>query len=611
MNPASRTEAHKVFASLYRKKRSPEHQQLIDDAITRSNDVFIRIDLIKKIDEDQEKKERIKEEPSAPAGSKTEFSKAVSMATGAPVPKPIISKSQTSAQIPAMTDTNASGFMDKLFGGGNSVAKFAKETRSLELGLFARKPTISKNVEKIFRSLKEDEIISTIQALKYSEQVGWRIWSPLVYNVILNYNRFFNAFISLDSLFRDEISAEVFLGRSTKMQMYYARILGRPDTKDIILEKVPALIRTEAKLSSKIEPILTGLNYGLSLESRKPSLTDAIVAFHIVMTKKFVSWQEIEKTLNVSVIDERKFNATSEVAKQIELATAKLSNDIQSKINIKDELDFLRKNYFSFGEGGKLSFEFLNVIIDDYVAHYYAENMQTDLLKSNFKNTPHKLLQLVCRDLQSNYIPLVEGYIKLDLNQVKDVLIMQIGLFFPEVDRINNILRTLDSFNRKFPSFQYGFQNYAENIAKGTQDQIETQLLKVLTEASDFFHKFATKMTTVIENHMLAQSYEESGQINEKTVATKEKVIEEIKIMQRFIPFSEGRVVAQGRLSGKTVFQVLFEMTRLLYNYAVIFKDASLLAKLGQSAKNEAELQKLYSDYERLTSKPYSVDKRD
>jgi hypothetical protein len=162
LNPASRTEAHKVFASLYRKKRSPEHQQLIDDAITRSNDVFIRIDLIKKIDEEQERKERVKEEPAQP-GSKTEFSKAVSMATGNPVQKPTVPKSQTSAQIPAVTDTNASGFIDKLFGGGNSVAKFAKETKSLELGLFARKPTISKNVEKIFRSLKEDEIISTIQ----------------------------------------------------------------------------------------------------------------------------------------------------------------------------------------------------------------------------------------------------------------------------------------------------------------------------------------------------------------------------------------------------------------------------------------------------------------
>lgn len=92
--------------------------------------------------------------------------------------------------------------------------------------------------------------------------------------------------------------------------------------------------------------------------------------------------------------------------------------------------------------------------------------MQTDLLKSNFKNTPHKLLQLVCRDLQSNYIPLVEGYIKLDLNQVKDVLIMQIGLFFPEVDRINNILRTLDSFNRKFQAFNTVFRIMLKTLQK-------------------------------------------------------------------------------------------------------------------------------------------------
>ena len=102
-------------------------------------------------------------------------------------------------------------------------------------------------MEKIFRSLKEDEIISTIQALKYSEQVGWRIWSPLVYNVILNYNRFFNALISLDSLFRDEISAEVFLGRSTKMQMYYARILNRPDTKEIIMDKIDRILESKLK----------------------------------------------------------------------------------------------------------------------------------------------------------------------------------------------------------------------------------------------------------------------------------------------------------------------------------------------------------------------------
>ncbi|MCX7999686.1 MAG: hypothetical protein N3A69_12170, partial [Leptospiraceae bacterium] len=58
----TRTEAHTIFAKLYRKPRSPEHQAKVDEIITRSNDVFIRIDLIKKLDEEYEKKEKQKRE---------------------------------------------------------------------------------------------------------------------------------------------------------------------------------------------------------------------------------------------------------------------------------------------------------------------------------------------------------------------------------------------------------------------------------------------------------------------------------------------------------------------------------------------------------------------
>jgi len=60
LNSISRTEAHKVFADLYRKTRSPEHQKLIDEAILRSNDVYIRIDIIKKEDEEQHADARVK-----------------------------------------------------------------------------------------------------------------------------------------------------------------------------------------------------------------------------------------------------------------------------------------------------------------------------------------------------------------------------------------------------------------------------------------------------------------------------------------------------------------------------------------------------------------------
>lgn len=63
MSATSRTDAHKVFADLYRKPRSPEHQQKIDEVIQKSNDIFIRIDLMKKVDEEfEQKREKIAEE---------------------------------------------------------------------------------------------------------------------------------------------------------------------------------------------------------------------------------------------------------------------------------------------------------------------------------------------------------------------------------------------------------------------------------------------------------------------------------------------------------------------------------------------------------------------
>lgn len=608
----SRTEAHKMFAALYRKQRNADHQKMVDEVITRSNDVFIRIDLIKKIDEEYEKQQRGIIEQAENKASQT-----VARQTAYQIPAvqqtqknvtPVNSPQQTQVKQQAVKpQDNQAGLMDRLFGGANPISKFSKETGALDLGLFGRKPTISKNVEKVFRSLKEDEIISAIQALKYSEQVGWRIWKPVEYNIIVNFARFFNAFISLDSLFIDNISPEVFLGRSTKMQMYYARLLSRQDSKDIIMEKVIGLIKNESKLSSKLPAIVSAFTYCLTLESRKPTLIDSIISFHIVNSKKMVSWGEILSSLNIAPIDERKFNATPEISKQIELATTKLTNDIKAKENVIEELEFLKKNFFKFDATGKISFDFLNTVIEDHIIHYYSDTppTQVEIVKSNFKSNPHKLLQLACKDLLSIYIPIVENYVKAEKNTPIDVLVVQVGLFGLEIEKINNVLRSLDAFNRKFPSFQYTFQSYTQNRLSGTSDQIEAQLIKVLTDASDVFYKFASRLSVLIEGHLAAIETEKSGNASDKLIASKEKVIEEVKYMQRFIPYGDFRLVTLNRINGKYIFESIFEMTRHLYNYAVIFKDANIVAKLNQVAKLEMELNKLYSDYERLTAKPY------
>ena len=591
----SRTEAHKVFANLYRKTRSPEHQAKVDEIITRSNDVFIRIDLIKKLDQEFEKSSR-PDKKEAPISS--------NIVTSQDTPKPTVKKEPPK---PAATPQKSEGgLFDRILGAGGQIGKFAKESKSLDLGLLGRKPTVSPNVEKIFKTLKEEEIIATAQALKFCEQAGWRIWSPVEYNVVVNFSRFFSAFISLDTLFKDEISPEVFLGRSTKMQMYYTRIVNNPNTKDIILEKVPSLVKLETKLSPKMESIMKGLSYILTLETRRPTLKDSIIAYHIVLKKKLVLWDEIEKSLAVPQIDDTKFNATPEVSKQIDMSAAKIYNDITSILASMEEVQTIRNYYFNFKPNKELDLDFIDTIINDYVMHSLPESSQNDLVKITIRQTPFKLLQVLCRDLQSVYIPVIEGFIKVDyMNGIKDTSLVQTGLFFNEIDKITGTIRSVEGFTRKFPSFTYTFKKYADDLNKGTTDQLENQLLKMTSEAAELFGKFAKKLTIIVENDKMAQDLEKSGHLNEKTLFTKEKPIEELKSMQRFIPFGTGKIITQNRLNGRTVSECLYELTKYLYNYAVLFKDPMASSYLMSFSEIEANLKKMYSEYERLACKPF------
>ncbi|MEM7180524.1 MAG: hypothetical protein AAF518_06405, partial [Spirochaetota bacterium] len=552
----SRTDAHRVFATLYRKKRSAEHQKKVDEIITRSNDVFIRIDLIKKLDEEFLRNEREKQQEE-PIKENSGHSKALVTSSKPKVP------ATTSGKRPVKVkeESSGGGFFNILFGTNNAISKFAKDSRSLEMGLFGRKPVISKSVERLFRSLREEQIISAIQVLKYAEAVGWKIWTPYVYNVIANFSRFFNSFISLDSLFRDEISPEVFLGRSTKMQLYYVRHLGLEGVGDLIMKNITEIVKQDEKLAPKLQTALEGIAYALNLEKHRPTLTDALCAFHIVKTRRMVAWEEIEKELKVAPIDEHKYAASQDIQKQIEVTTSKIFNDIREKENRLEDIKELRNTFFKVTDKGKLSFDFLNPIIDDYITHYYPETMQTPGLKSTFKTNPHRLLQLVGRDLQSIYFSILEGYVKINDGQVKDVLLVQNGLLFAELDKINYLIRSLDTFNRKFTSFQYTFEAFAKDAIKGSQDQVEAQILSVLSEAAEVFSKLGKKLHIVLDNHAIALRNEEKGALNDNVIKTKEKTIEDLKISQRFIPYADARVVMQNRIDGKSIYDIFFEMT--------------------------------------------------
>ncbi|WP_078130201.1 hypothetical protein [Leptospira alexanderi] len=600
MSVNSRTDAHKTFADLYRKQRSPEHQEQIDEVIQKSNDIFIRIDLMKKVDEEFEKKRQ--EENKKSEEDRPKRSSEKSATSTKTIPKPT-----------RRTESNSSGgvgFLANLFGGNPAINKFARESGTIDVGFLGRKLQVSSGVHNLFKFLKEDQIIATIQALRFCEQQGWRYWKPLVYNVVLNFNKLLNSIISLDSLFIDQISPEIFLNRATKLELYYARHLSREDCKDIIMTEVPELVRKDEKLVPKMPQIMAGLSYGLNLESGRPKMSDAIRAFHIVATKRMIAWNEIVQQLNVPPINETKFQGSPDIIKEVETTLLRLADDIQTRLNRKHELQNLRERYFRIDDKGRMNFDFLNLIVDDYFENHVPENMQSASMKSSFKGTPHKLMYLLLRDLQASYAPILEGTVKVGTkNQSKDVIIMHPGLFKSDIELINNLLRLLDAFNKKYPSFQYSFATYNEHTTStvGVEDQITQNLLKLLGDAAAFMGKFAEKINIIVENHLLAKQYEASGKLNERVLVSKEKVIEEIKILHRFIPYCDSTIVSGNRLNGKTLEFAFLEMTKLFYNYAVIYKDKSTITKLTLHKKLDAELGSLTKEYERLSGKPYET----
>ncbi len=624
MTPVSRTEAHRVFADLYRKTRTPDHQQLIDEAILRSNDVFIRIDLIKKVDEDYQNKNKPAKPPLNEDRSSQDHSRDRSDSRPKQEqrqkPKPTSDSSsneaskqkQAAAKKKAEPPKQGGGLFAGLFGVGansqtNSIGKFAKETGALDIGLFGRNPTISSASEKLFRTLKEDTIIPTIQALRTAEQQGWRVWTPLVYNIISNYNKFFNAFVSLDSLFIDKISPEIFLDRSLKMQMFYVRFLQRDDSREIILNHLPEILKQDEKLTNRIPIIMDGVGFGLNLENSKPKLSEVITAFYIVSKKKPFTWQDIVTDLRVPPIQEHKFQAAREVQKEVEVTVAKLTDDLQSRIFRKEELQNLRTRYFTIDDKGKISFDFLNTVVDDYVSKHLPDAVKSQAIKNSYKSMPHRLLHLLLRDLQVVYINIIEGYIKLgDQNQNQDLLIVQPGLFRAEIEMMNNLLRAIEVFNRKFPSFQYTFQQYTSDFNKGTLDQIVNNILGTLSTAAEFFGSFANKLNMLIESHLMAKSSESKGKGTEKISVTKEKVIEEIKLQQRFLTHYDKCIVTKERIDGLSVEEIFLQFTKYLYNYAVIFKDPLTTQKLTAHKKVEQDLITLNKEYERLTNSTFS-----
>lgn len=115
----------------------------------------------------------------------------------------------------------------------------------------------------------------------------------------------------------------------------------------------------------------------------------------------------------------------------------------------------------------------------------------------------------------------------------------------------------------------------------------------------------ARKLHVNLQNHTEALKANEKEELTEKIINSKTKEIEDCKISARYIPYFDSILINTNRTNNYTVLQFIEELTRNLFNYALIFHEKSIYNELSSNKKIEGELDILYKRYKRFSGKEY------
>lgn len=613
MDPTlTRSQAHNVFGELYRKERPPELQKKVDQVVRESSDVFVRIKRIEEIDAQAERKSgRAVEKKSAgqrgrSSGSGSSPGKGASGKGGGGE----LSFQGKKQSRPAGKTTSVGfnlfspDFWVKMVGG--ELALWGKQTGTFDLGFLGFNVNISQSVMKMFYHLNEQQIIASIKCLRGVMKYGWEKWDPATYNTVVAGYQFFNEFVQVSSLFSKQKTVSSWINQTMKMQTFYASLLKYPDYARILTEVAPELAEQSDELSNHVPKFRESMKYIVGLENRRPSMIDAILAFYAITTRKLYQWENIQKQLDIKEPELERFRGPESVLAVINGRIKKLRNEIQAKKKEIQDIEQIRKKYFSFDEQGRLQTKFLNGIIFETAKRLNKEGAATEQMVKNVRSQPHLLLYYIIRDFDFAAATILEGAITIQSQgSTEEVIIFRQGLLRGHLDEVDHCLRELETFNRKNNTFSYDFNRFRDDIDQGQpRDQQVAALHQIIGRLNKAFRALALDLHMIMENHEMAVRAAQSGQAKDKLLRTKEISVEVLDVGMRFLPHAERILFSSNRLAGKKVEDALNEILMNLYNYLYIFRDTEIVRTLNSSKKVEEEINSMQAELDRLGDQP-------
>ncbi len=605
----SKTEAHLLFGKLYRKKRSPELQNKIDAIVASTSDIYIRIQKIENFDAQ-----------NAPKVTKTTNQKkqktpnksvqTITKSTPSPIKKSVsrtpttkgISQPRPSQKANISQDRKSIGFFERFFSKkeNKNIYSWGEATKVLHKGFF--NVELSQASKNIFSGLRQEDVIKTLKAFRVAIGGIWKQVEPSTYNSLVIAYQFFSEYTKYGNLFARTEESVQWINQTITMQKYYAQMLKYPNYANILEDIFPNYITTLENHASTAPIVRKCMKHITTLEQKEPNLQNVIIGFYVLDKKDLYTWQDIEKKIAVSEPVLNNYKAPKEVKGLINQHIQHLWQRHGTLSSEIAEIRGIREKYLSLDDQGKFKGDFLNGIIFDVLRRAYGDKALPSHIIQSYKSQPHRLLFSVLRDFNINYIPIIGSNILISReNKASDTLTIFVpGLFSKHVENYNETLRSIDSFQKKYPGLVYSFKDFSTDLKNQVHDPGIGSLHRIIKQANSFFQKLVFDMQTILNNHNHAKQQTQEKSLSPEQIKQKEVPITTLDLKARFLPYATANLISSSRLNGKTVEFLIQDMVFHLYNYLYIFRDQTTSELLASSPKLNADKLEIEKELQKM-----------
>ncbi|MCB1320330.1 MAG: hypothetical protein KDK34_08765, partial [Leptospiraceae bacterium] len=385
----TKADAHRVFGDLYRKPRSPELQAEVDKIVASTSDVFVRIERIEQLDAKQ-KPSGFSDEDLA-GDQRRQQQRRRSGATGKSAGKPNRTASAGKKKNSGSGDDSV-GWFERLF--GSAISRWGKKTATLESGLFS-KPRLSDQVYGLFRGLREDQLTASVKALRALAGGAWEVLEPARYNTMIAAYQFLTEFARAESTLRKSERPEDWITGTIKMQKFYALLEQYPDWQKIITGDIIELTRKTENIAPLADTLAATMKYIATLNSRKPSFKNAIIAMYTLARDRVCDWDDVLKELKIRKPALDTYRAPDQVTTRIHQRITDLRNKYNNVKAQLDDINRIKEKYYQLDSDGRLKTDFLNPIVREAIRRTFGDGSVSDSSVAAYKREAHRLLYAV------------------------------------------------------------------------------------------------------------------------------------------------------------------------------------------------------------------------